>query len=373
MLITRGKGGVYHVRFTAPDGRRISRSTGTTDRKQAQEFERRLKTEIWRVQKLGALPRKTWQEACIRFFDERKHTLRETSALRYKTALRWLDANLHRAGLSTRSYLDEYTADAIATLRAVRMETTASICTANRTFAFLRALLRAAVEWCWLESAPKIKLPKEPRNRVRWLTQDEASRLMRELPVHLVRMMRFAVSTGLRDQNVTRLRWQWVDIDRRALVLPPEVMKNRQPFGLPLNDEAMAVLSECRGEHSEFVFCYTRKRKDGARLKPRPVLRPNNTAWKAALKRAGITGFRWHDLRHTWASWHAMAGTRPQDLKELGAWSSLSQVERYAHLSPDHLAQSAGAIGPKLKLVVDNTGANLAQASVEETSQRLSA
>lgn len=364
MLTRRGKGGVYHTRFTAPDGRRVSRSTGTEDRKQAQEFERRLKSEVWRVAKLGAIQRRTWQETVLRFFGERTQ-LRESSAKRYKAALKWLDANLQVVGLSIRSHLDEFTTEKLADLRAHRMKSTTSVCTVNRTMSFARAVLRAAVEWRWLETAPKVKMPKEPRDHMRSLTVTEATRLMRELPVHLSRMMRFSVATGLRDQNVTRMRWDWVDMDRRLVVCPAAVMKNGRPHGVPLNDEAMSVLRECQGEHAEFVFCYAYAREDGKREKLRPVVRPNNSAWRAAVKRAGLSGFRWHDLRHTWASWHTMAGTRPQALMELGAWSSLDQVKRYSHLAPSHLVESASAIAPKLRIVVDNTGANSAQAVQE--------
>jgi integrase len=63
--------------------------------------------------------------------------------------------------------------------------------------------------------------------------------------------------------------------------------------------------------------------------------------WTGACKRAGVPGFRFHDLRHTWASWHAMAGTPLSVLQELGGWHSHEMVQRYAHLSPEHLANAA--------------------------------
>lgn len=68
-------------------------------------------------------------------------------------------------------------------------------------------------------------------------------------------------------------------------------------------------------------------------------MQPNNSAWIKALKRAGITDFRWHDLRHTWASWHVQAGTPLHVLQELGGWESAEMVRRHAHLSSEHLAQ----------------------------------
>ena len=68
-------------------------------------------------------------------------------------------------------------------------------------------------------------------------------------------------------------------------------------------------------------------------------MQPNNAAWNKALKRAGIEDFKWHDLRHTWASWHVQAGTPLHVLQELGGWESAEMVRRYAHLSSEHLAE----------------------------------
>lgn len=81
----------------------------------------------------------------------------------------------------------------------------------------------------------------------------------------------------------------------------------------------------------------------------KPVTRANNHAWRKAVKRAGLTDLRWHDLRHTWASWHVQAGTPLAVLKELGGWASLTMVLRYAHLATEHLADHADRIaGPRL-------------------------
>jgi len=68
------------------------------------------------------------------------------------------------------------------------------------------------------------------------------------------------------------------------------------------------------------------------------------SAWKRSLKRAGIEKFRFHDLRHTWASWHVMNGTTLQELMELGGWKSFEMVLRYAHLAPEHLSTAAARI-----------------------------
>lgn len=74
-----------------------------------------------------------------------------------------------------------------------------------------------------------------------------------------------------------------------------------------------------------------------------PIKQVATKAWKKALKRAGIENFRWHDLRHTWASWHVQQGTPLHVLQELGGWESAEMARRYAHLHSDHLAEYADA------------------------------
>ena len=78
------------------------------------------------------------------------------------------------------------------------------------------------------------------------------------------------------------------------------------------------------------------------------VRRADNWAWKKALKRAGIENFRWHDLRHTWASWHVQRGTPLNVLQELGGWESVEMVRRYAHLGANHLAGYAEKVRHKM-------------------------
>jgi integrase len=92
--------------------------------------------------------------------------------------------------------------------------------------------------------------------------------------------------------------------------------------------EAVVIIREQVGKHSTHVFTYHGN----------SVTQVNTKAWRQALKRAGITDFRWHDLRHTWTSWHVQTGTPLHVLQELSGWESVEMVRRYAHLSSEHLA-----------------------------------
>jgi len=83
------------------------------------------------------------------------------------------------------------------------------------------------------------------------------------------------------------------------------------------------------------------------------------SAWKSALMRSEIHNFRFHDLRHTWASWHVMNGTNLQELMELGGWKSYEMVLRYAHLAPEHLADAAARIEKPLETVANHSTISL--------------
>ena len=98
--------------------------------------------------------------------------------------------------------------------------------------------------------------------------------------------------------------------------------------------EALAVLREQNGRHAEYVFAFEGE----------PVWQVNTKSWRKAVKAAGLRDFRWHDLRHTWASWHVQAGTPLNALQEMGGWASYEMVLRYGHLSAGHLLPHAERI-----------------------------
>jgi integrase len=89
----------------------------------------------------------------------------------------------------------------------------------------------------------------------------------------------------------------------------------------------------------------------GTPLQRAQIIKAETAAWKKALKRAGIEDFRWHDLRHTWASWHVQSGTPLHVLQELSGWTSFEMVRKYAHLAPEHLAAHAARIETGLRVL----------------------
>ena len=224
--------------------------------------------------------------------------------------------------------------------------------TVNRTLEVLRAILRKCVdEWEWLQRAPKIRMLKEPVRRIRFLRREEADRLIAALPEHLAAMARFSLATGLRAANVTGLQWTAVELVRRVAWIHPDQAKGRRAIPVPLNTEAVLLVRGRLGTHPTHVFSYLGK----------PIKQVSTKAWYAALTAAGIEDFRWHDLRHTWASWHVQAGTPLFALQEMGGWQSADMVRRYAHLAADHLAPFAEKLCKPLTAVSQTLDTNWSQ------------
>lgn len=339
------RGETWHVDFWAPNGRRIRRSARTTEKKHAQEYLDRLKVEMWRVHQLGEKPRRTWQEATVRWIREKQY---KRDLAGDKGILRWLDPHFGD------KYLDEISRDLIDEVAALKLESVTPR-TVNKHLALIRSILRkACLDWEWTDKYPRVQLFPEPRQRVRFLTHQEAARLLTELPSHLADMAEFSLATGLRQGNVRLLQWNHVSMERETAWVEAHASKSGRALSVPLNADALRVLRSREGQHPKWVFPY----------KGKPLYCPNSQAWRKALERAGIEDFRWHDLRHTWASWHVQAGTSLQELKELGAWSCFEMVLRYAHLGGDHLKEAANRIlvtnrsqskcSKTLKLVVSN-------------------
>jgi integrase len=306
-------------------GKSLQVSAGTADKRKAQEFHDRLKAARWEQSKLGAKPRRSWQEAVVRFLEE---TVEKRCHGDDKARFVWLDAELGG------KYLDQIDRDVIDRIKAQRAKI-ATKATANRYLSLIRRVLRkAALEWEWLDKVPNIRLFQEGGGRVRALTFDDFLRLYRELPAHLADMALFSVATGLRQSNVKGLRWTNVNLDLRHAWVQAEEHKNGKPHAVPLNDTAMAVLLKRQGQHSSHVFTYEGK----------PIIQVSTKAWRNALERAGIDDFRWHDLRHTFATWHRQAGTPTHELQRLGGWKTLAMVERYAHIAPEGLQKAASRL-----------------------------
>jgi integrase len=263
----------------------------------------------------------------------------------------------------TASRISEYKGHRLSTVRKIGEGETAverplAGATVNRALALLRHLLRLAhEEWELLTVVPRIRLEKEAEGRLRWLTPEEATRLLdvcqNSRNANLADLVEFALFTGMRRGEVLGLTWERVDRARGVVLL--DVTKNGRRREVPLNGRADAVLAR-RGSKESTGLVFGTQRWDHFR-----------TAWDLAVERAKLADFHFHDLRHTFASWAVQRGATLQEVKDLLGHSSLAMVMRYAHLSPEHLRTAVARLDAALPEPTEVS----AQVSAQEHSRVL--
>lgn len=208
--------------------------------------------------------------------------------------------------------------------------------TVNRYLSALGAAFKAAVrEYGWIEASPMPNVSKleEPRGRVRFLSDDERARLLtacKKTP-DLYDLVMLALSTGARRGELLGLKWKDVDLGRAVIVLHDT--KNRDRRVLPLAGPALEIMrarSKVRHIASDLVF-----------PSPQKSAVPFNigVCWPAALAEAEIADFRFHDLRHSAASYLAMNGATLAEIAEILGHRTLAMVKRYAHLTDQHVSR----------------------------------
>ncbi|EHR1564236.1 site-specific integrase [Salmonella enterica] len=359
------RGEIWYASYSLPGGRRIKESLGTSDKRLATELHDKRKAELWRADRLGDFPDVTFDDACMRWLEEKaeKKSLKDDRSrmafwLAHFEGVRLKDVTEQKIysavnKMSNRKQLEIWKIKAAvaqkngepAPVYSAKPVTTS---TKAKHLALMKAILRAAErDWKWLEKAPVIKIPSVRNKRVRWLEKEEAKRLIDECPEPLKSVVKFALATGLRKSNIMNLEWQQIDMQRRVAWVNPEDSKSNRAIGVALNDTACKVLRDQIGKHHKWVFVHTTaaKRADGTST---PAVRKmridSKTSWLSACRRAGIEDFRFHDLRHTWASWLIQSGVPLSVLQEMGGWESIEMVRRYAHLAPNHLTEHARKI-----------------------------
>lgn len=191
--------------------------------------------------------------------------------------------------------------------------------TVNRELACLQALLNKAVEWKILKVNPlgKLKKLKEPPGRVRYLALDELGRLLKKLALHILPVVICALYTGMRKGEILALTWRDVDLKNNFIHIGQS--KTHERRDIPIAEELKA----------EFL------KLDRKTARVFEGVGDFKKAWLGALARASIEDFRFHDLRHTFASYLVMAGESLIVVKELLGHKTLDMTLRYAHLAPD--------------------------------------
>ena len=251
----------------------------------------------------------------------------------------------------TASRISEYKAKRLAVVRKIgkgeaaieRRLTAAAI---NRPLALFRHLLRLAhEEWGDLCIVPKIRTEKEPQGRLRWLTQEEAINLLatckKSRNTGLADLVEFCLFTGVRRGEALGLTWDRVDRARGVIRL--ELTKSGQRREVPLSSNADAVLARrWAPEAKGYVF--------GSRN-----WNSFRSAWEAAVAVAGVENFRFHDLRHTFASWLVQRGRTLKEVQEALGHQTITMTMRYSHLAPAHKAAAVEKLAAAMERSRDTT------------------
>ena len=214
--------------------------------------------------------------------------------------------------------------------------------TVNRELSILRHLLRLAEEWGHIGKVPKIRLAREPEGRLRFLTEDEILRLLAACAAkatkspYLLPIVILALHTGMRKGEILGLAWERVDFARGIMRL--EQTKSGRRREIPMNQAVYDALSALPGPKVEGVVFRKRDGRAWGNIR---------TAFEDACREAQVEDFRFHDLRHTFASWLMMKGRSLKEVQELLGHRDFTMTLRYAHLSPDRLREAVGVLeGP---------------------------
>ncbi|PHS75353.1 MAG: hypothetical protein COB56_07950 [Robiginitomaculum sp.] len=303
-----------------------------------------------------------------------KYVLRNTPIIKsYNEYLKlhyfpWVDAN-HKnpedtkrllqveCGEFSQYKLSDITPHAVEKWRLSKIAKGNSPHTANKCFAYLRASLSKAEEWELCKENPISRMKRIKTNqsiRIRYLSVEEEKRLRSALAKrecdrkkrfkinthfsdHLKPMFLLAINTGMRRAEQFSLAWNQVDLHLNQITVTAENSKSRKVRYIPLNQEARHTLTTWLAQqqgHPQLVF----QKHDETPFKD------VKTAWKNLLKKAEITDFRWHDLRHHFASRLAIAGADLNTIRELLGHSSYEMTLKYAHLSEGHKAKAVALL-----------------------------
>jgi integrase len=328
----------WWVDLTDTSGKRVRRSTGTTKRKEAKALEAKWKLETHQQQQWGMQPARTFDELMVNYLRETQTEKQSAERDRYSTK------QLRRA--FTTISLDEIGPTEIAEYKRMRKRDGVKQSTVAKELRLLSsAINHARREWGWdVPNAVQGRCPPESPGRIRWITEKEAMNLIaaarsKRAP-WLVDFIELGLSTGMRSGEMLKLTWDRVDLSQRLIYLSPEDQKNATHGSVPINDTARAALlrrfhfKQANCPTSSWVFCSF----NGQHLKS------VSNSFAGACRRAGITDFTPHDLRHTCASWLVQSGAPLRTVAELLRHKDIRTTMRYAHLSPEDTRDAVEAI-----------------------------
>ncbi len=333
------RGGTWHIDKHL-SGQRVCQSTGTSDLAEAERYLTWLSEQMRLASVYGVRPIRTFEQAAIKYLKENTHKRSlQQDIYRLKNLMPWIgEERIDRIHMGTLQPWIEH-----------RKTENVTAGTINHGLKVVRHILNlAAADWMdengltWLHHPPKIRLlPDKNKRKPYPLSWAEQERLFAELPEHTRNMATFAVHTGCRDGEICKLKWKWEteipSLNTSLFVIPGDFVKNGDERLVVLNRAAKKVVDKVRGTHPEYVFTF----------RGEPILRIMNSAWKSARLRAGLPGFRVHDLKHTFGGRLREAGVSFEDRQDLLGHRSGRITTHYSATELTKLVEAANRVAER--------------------------
>jgi integrase len=339
-LYRRPDSAIWWATYTDAGGKRVRRSTGTSSREEAAALRGKWQTESYRQKHWDEQPRHTFDELMVSYLTGTADKRRNQNGV--QLVIKRLRMTFGGVEMETLN------AAAVAAYIQTRRGELVANATINRELEVLSAAIRYGVNtlgWALPNPASKAML-REPEGRVRWLTPEQADALLaaahrsRDRAPHLVPLITLALHTGMRRGEMLGLEWSRVDLKRNLIYLEGIHTKAGKRRSVALNGtarEALLAQARFRAEHcpdAERVFCT----KEGE------PIHSVQTSFETACRRAKITDFRFHDLRHTCAAWLIQAGVSITQVRDVLGHSTVTMTERYAHLAPESVRAAVAVL-----------------------------
>ena len=321
----------FWISWSDASGRRRFRKTDAQNISQARQIRAAELLRVEQARVLGFSPpsEDSFEAVAKRYLAYQKHRVTRESYL--------------RENISVEKHLKPFFSGKLASIRrsdiqryvTYRCAANASTHTVQKELNTLKHLLGLAVEWEIIPFNPSqgVKSPKLPAGRVRYLQPNELRVLIDACLDWLKPVVAIAASTGMRRSEIVGLRWIHVDLLNDRVMLPQT--KNGDARVVYLNKFAQSAFASLR---SDGITLPT------DRLFPDITAERVSVAFRRTCRRLGIVDFRFHDLRHTAASWLRMSGADIHTVAQLLGHKDLRMASRYQHLSPSFLADAVGKL-----------------------------
>jgi len=336
-IYKRQNSNFYWIRYAGPDGRIIRESAKTSSKREAEYLLACRKKDVkeGKVPEVKKIKNHFFKELAVDYLSWAERQKSFKSKRGFVNLLVESFGNCLLRSFNTK-LVEEYQTKIIGKGN--------SPATANRHLATLKHMFTKAVQWEMVEEGVlkkirQVKLLPENNKRLKYLSKEECQSLINASNSYLKPIIIFALNTGCRKGEILSLEWEkHVDLKHGFILL--DVTKNGERREIPINQTLRETLKKLpRRFDSTHVFTD----KEGNRFQD------IKGSFKSALRRAGIKDFRFHDLRHTFASHLVMAGVDITTIKELLGHKTLTMTLRYAHLAPSHKVKAVdildGAIG----------------------------